>query len=116
MRRRELLQSCALLPLLAAVPKALAHRSHVTLTRLARNTRAGTWEWTHQVHFHDAVVALELLLAVQVVQAAVLVITIHQVAQQLKAHQVVLLVMEMLVVQVLLALHMVQAVAVVLAL
>ena len=62
MRRRELLQGCALLPLLAVVPPALAHRSHVTLTRLALNTRAGTWEWTHQVHYHDAVVALELLL------------------------------------------------------
>jgi hypothetical protein len=62
MRRRELLQCCALLPLLAAVPQALAHRSHVTLTRLALNTRAGTWEWTHQVHYHDAVVALGLLL------------------------------------------------------
>ena len=62
MRRRELLRGCALLPLLAVVPRALAHRSHVTLTRLALNTRAGTWEWTHQVHYHDAVVALELLL------------------------------------------------------
>ncbi len=62
MRRRELLQGCALLPLLAAVPQALAHRSHVTLTRLALNTRAGTWEWTHQVHYHDAVVALGLWL------------------------------------------------------
>ena len=62
MRRRELLQGCALLPLLAVVPRALAHRSHVTLTRLALNTRAGTWEWTHQVHYHDAVVALGLLL------------------------------------------------------
>ncbi len=62
MRRRELLRSCVLLPLLAAVPRALAHRSHVTLTRLALNKRAGTWEWTHQVHYHDAVVALGLLL------------------------------------------------------
>jgi hypothetical protein len=62
MRRRELLLRWALLPLLAAVPKALAHRSHVTLTRLALNTRAGTWEWTHQVHYHDAVVALGWLL------------------------------------------------------
>ena len=62
MRRRELLQRCALLPLLAAVPKALAHRSHVTLTRLALNTRAGTWEWSHQVHYHDDVVATGLLL------------------------------------------------------
>lgn len=59
--RRELLRGCALLPLLAAVPAALAHRSHVTLTRLALNARANTWEWTHQVHFHDAVVALGLL-------------------------------------------------------
>jgi hypothetical protein len=62
MRRRELLRSCVLLPLLAAVPRALAHRSHVTLTRLALNKRAGTWEWTHQVHYHDAIVALGLLL------------------------------------------------------
>lgn len=62
MRRRELLQGWALLPLLAAVPAALAHRSHVTLTRLALNSRAGTWEWTHQVHYHDAVVALGVLL------------------------------------------------------
>lgn len=62
MRRRECLQRLALLPLLAAVPAALAHRSHVTLTRLALNARAGTWEWTHQVHYHDAVVALGVLL------------------------------------------------------
>jgi hypothetical protein len=61
MQRRQWLQGCVLLPLVAVVPAALAHRSHVTLTRLAKNPRAGTWEWTHQVHYHDAVAALGLL-------------------------------------------------------
>ena len=60
--RRRLLQGAALLPWLAVSPLARAHRSHVVLTRLTANRQAGTWEWTHEIHYHDAVVALGVLL------------------------------------------------------
>ncbi len=60
--RRRLLQAAALLPWLGIVPVARAHRSHVVLTRLAANRQAGTWEWTHELHYHDAVTALGVLL------------------------------------------------------
>ena len=37
---------------------AWAHRAHVTLTRVLANPRAGTWEFLHSVHIHDAITAL----------------------------------------------------------
>ena len=39
---------------------AQAHRSHVSLSRLTPNPRAGTWEVVHYLHYHDC---NELLLA-----------------------------------------------------
>lgn len=33
---------------------ALAHRSHVTLTRVTPNPRTGRWEFVHAIHYHDA--------------------------------------------------------------
>lgn len=41
-------------------PLALAHRSHVTLTRVDVNPRSGVLEIVHAVHYHDA---LQLLAA-----------------------------------------------------
>ena len=38
--------------------RAWAHRSHVSLTRVLANPRAGTWEFLHSIHIHDAIVAL----------------------------------------------------------
>ena len=60
--RRKLLQATALVPWLVFAPLARAHRSHVVLTRLSANRQAGTWEWIHEIHYHDAVVALGVLL------------------------------------------------------
>lgn len=43
----------------AVTPRvALAHRAHVTLTRVVANASAGTWEFLHAIHFHDAAQAL----------------------------------------------------------
>ena len=56
--RRRLLQAAAWWPWLGLPGVARAHRSHVVLTRLAANRQAATWEWTHELHYHDAVVAL----------------------------------------------------------
>jgi hypothetical protein len=58
-RRRALLAAVPAL-LWCAVRPASAHRSHVTLTRLQANPRAGTWEISHALHYHDAARALEL--------------------------------------------------------
>lgn len=44
----------------AAPRPALAHRSHVTLSRLTANPRAGTWELVHAIHYHDAARVLAL--------------------------------------------------------
>lgn len=33
---------------------ALAHRSHVSLTRVTPNPRTGKWELVHAIHYHDA--------------------------------------------------------------
>lgn len=64
--RRRFLQgaACAALPWLGLgfAPVARAHRSHVVLTRLSANRQADTWEWVHEIHYHDAVVALGVLL------------------------------------------------------
>lgn len=60
--RRRLLQAAAWWPWLGLPGVARAHRSHVVLTRLAANRQAATWEWTHELHYHDAVVALGVLL------------------------------------------------------
>ena len=38
--------------------RAQGHRSHVSLTRLVANRAAGTWEFVHAIHFHDAARAL----------------------------------------------------------
>ena len=37
---------------------AWAHRAHVSLTRVLGNPRAGTWEFLHSIHIHDAITAL----------------------------------------------------------
>ena len=37
---------------------AWAHRAHVSLTRVLPNPRAGTWEFVHAIHIHDAITAL----------------------------------------------------------
>ena len=37
---------------------AWAHRAHVSLTRVLANPRAGTWEFLHSIHIHDAITAL----------------------------------------------------------
>ncbi|MFZ9709357.1 MAG: DUF6702 family protein [Steroidobacteraceae bacterium] len=37
---------------------ALTHRAHVTLTRVVPNASAGTWEFLHAIHYHDAAQAL----------------------------------------------------------
>jgi hypothetical protein len=37
---------------------ARAHRAHVSLTRVLANPRAGTWEFLHSIHAHDAITAL----------------------------------------------------------
>jgi len=34
---------------------AWAHRAHVSLTRVLGNPRAGTWEFLHSIHIHDAI-------------------------------------------------------------
>ncbi|MFN7271090.1 MAG: DUF6702 family protein, partial [Gammaproteobacteria bacterium] len=38
---------------------AWAHRAHVSLTRVLGNPRAGTWEFLHSIHIHDAITALD---------------------------------------------------------
>jgi hypothetical protein len=66
MTRRRWLQAASLAALpwlgLGLSPLARAHRSHVVLTRLSLNRQAGTWEWLHEIHYHDAIVALGRLL------------------------------------------------------
>lgn len=62
MARRRLLQAAVMAPWLGFAPLARAHRSHVVLTRLSLNRKAGTWEWAHEIHYHDAVTALGVLL------------------------------------------------------
>lgn len=57
--RRALFAALPALLWVAARP-AGAHRAHVTLTRLGANPRAGTWELSHSVHYHDAARVLEL--------------------------------------------------------
>lgn len=57
--RRALLLAVPALLGVAARPAA-AHRAHVTLTRLQANPRAGTWELSHALHYHDAARVLEL--------------------------------------------------------
>lgn len=41
---------------------AWAHRSHVSLTRVSANAAAGSWEFVHSIHIHDAVTALAVWL------------------------------------------------------
>lgn len=41
---------------------AWAHRAHVSLTRVLANPRAGTWEFLHSIHIHDAITALAVWL------------------------------------------------------
>lgn len=55
-RRRGLrtLAALAVAVMFGAVPRADAHRSHVTLTRVAINERSGQWEIVHAIHYHDA--------------------------------------------------------------
>lgn len=56
-RRRLLRAAAAGLAVVAAAccsTAALAHRSHVTLTRLTPNERSGQWEVVHAIHYHDA--------------------------------------------------------------
>lgn len=61
-QRRRLLGALALGTLGGLTPSlSLAHRAHVTLTRLSANTRTRRWEWSHSIHFHDAAVALRRL-------------------------------------------------------
>ncbi|MFM7395520.1 MAG: DUF6702 family protein [Gammaproteobacteria bacterium] len=40
---------------------AEAHRSHVTLTRVALNSRSGSLEIVHAIHYHDALRLLAVL-------------------------------------------------------
>jgi len=62
LNRRRLLSALALGSLGGLLPRvALAHRAHVTLTRLSANPSTGRWEWSHSIHFHDAAVALRRL-------------------------------------------------------
>ena len=63
LRRRRLLLAAATAAvaggsLIGSV--ALAHRSHVTLTRVAPNPRSGRWELVHAIHYHDALRLLAL--------------------------------------------------------
>ena len=61
-QRRWLLGALALSTIGGLAPSvSLAHRAHVTLTRLAANSRNRRWEWSHSIHFHDAAVALRRL-------------------------------------------------------
>jgi hypothetical protein len=61
-QRRWLLSALALGTLGGLTPSlSLAHRAHVTLTRVSANTRTRRWEWSHSIHFHDAAVALRRL-------------------------------------------------------
>ena len=61
-QRRWVLSAVALGTIGGLAPRvALAHRSHVTLTRLSANPRTLRWEWSHSIHFHDAAVALRRL-------------------------------------------------------
>ena len=55
-RRRGLraLVTLAVIALGSTAPLAFAHRSHVSLTRVAINARTGVWEIVHAVHYHDA--------------------------------------------------------------
>jgi len=55
-RRRGLrtLAALAVALMFGAIPRAEAHRSHVTLTRIAINERSGQWEIVHAIHYHDA--------------------------------------------------------------
>ncbi|MFZ9904062.1 MAG: DUF6702 family protein [Steroidobacteraceae bacterium] len=61
-QRRWLLSALALGTIGGLGPRiALAHRSHVTLTRLSANPGTMRWELSHSIHFHDAAVALRRL-------------------------------------------------------
>ena len=64
LRRRRVLQWAVLggasLALSFGTRVALAHRTHVSLTRVTPNPRSGRWEIIHAVHYHDA---LKLLAA-----------------------------------------------------
>ena len=61
-QRRWLLGALALSTIGGLAPNvSLAHRAHVTLTRLSANPRTRRWEWSHSIHFHDAAVALRRL-------------------------------------------------------
>lgn len=56
--RRRLLQRAAVgaasVWLALVAPLSLAHRAHVTLTRVTPNLRSGQWEIVHAIHYHDA--------------------------------------------------------------
>lgn len=62
-RRRGLriLAALAVAVMFGAIPQAEAHRSHVTLTRIAINERSGQWEIVHAIHYHDALRLLATL-------------------------------------------------------
>lgn len=61
-RRRWMLGALALGTVGGLAPNGLlAHRAHVTLTRLSANRRTRRWEWSHSIHFHDAALALQRL-------------------------------------------------------
>ncbi len=60
MSRRALLAALPALLWGVTVRPAVAHRSHVTLSRLTANPRAGTWELVHAIHYHDAARVLAL--------------------------------------------------------
>lgn len=55
-RRRGLrtLAALAVAVMIGTSSLAHAHRSHVTLTRVALNERSGLWEIVHAIHYHDA--------------------------------------------------------------
>jgi hypothetical protein len=64
--RRRLLAGLAagagVMSVAGASRTAWAHRAHVSLTRVRANPRAGTWEFLHSIHIHDAITALALWL------------------------------------------------------
>ena len=54
--RRRLLLAAAAAAVAGSgrIGDALAHRAHVTLTRVTPNPRSGRWELVHAIHYHDA--------------------------------------------------------------
>jgi len=62
-RRRGLrtLAALAVAVMIGTSSLAHAHRSHVTLTRVAINERSGLWEIVHAIHYHDALRLLAAL-------------------------------------------------------